>query len=199
MLASDEKPYLRLASSRTLAVPKKIRTYLGQRRFLQDVRKLKLVHEVVPFDDAQKIGILYDATDARDYEVVKAYVKQVRSVYKKDIQAMGFVDKKQLPNGQFAQYGLDFFTRKDLDFRLIPKEPIVDNFIREPFDILINLNNGKSFPLRYIAAVSHAKFRIGRYDKRNITCYEMMLQLPPDTGIKTVIEETEHYLRQVKR
>ena len=55
---------------------------------------------------------------------------------------MGFVDKKQLPNGQFAQYGLDFFTRKDLDFRLIPKDPIVDNFIREPFDILINLNNG---------------------------------------------------------
>lgn len=182
-----------------MAVPKKIRSYLGQRRFLQDVRKQQQPHGVVPFEEAVRIGILYDATDERDYEVVKAYVKQVRSVYKKDVLAMGFVDKKQLPAGQFAQYGLDFFTRKELDFRLIPRDPIVDNFIREPFDILINLSNGKSFPLRYIAALSHAKFRIGRYDKRNLSCYEMMLQLPPDTGIKTVIEETERYLRQVKR
>lgn len=181
-----------------MALQKKIRSYLGHRRFLQDIRKLKLTHQVVPFDDAARIGILYDATDERDYEIVRSYVKQIRSVYKKDVLAMGYVDKKQLPSGQFAQYGLDFFTRKDLDFRMIPTDPIVQNFIRESFDILINLNNGKSFPLRYIAALSRAKFRIGRYDKRNVACYEMMLHLPPDTGIKTVIEETERYLRQVK-
>lgn len=64
------------------------------------------------FEAAAKIGLLYDATDERDYEVVKAYVKQIRANYKKDILALGYVDKKVLPPGQFAQYGLDFLQKR---------------------------------------------------------------------------------------
>jgi len=181
-----------------MSLSKNIRAKLGQLRFLKEVQKQKHKSEVIGFGDAVSIGILYDATDERDYETVKAYVKTVRGTYKKDILAMGFIDKKKLPASQFAQYGLDFFTRADLDFRLIPNNPIVKNFIEQKFDILINLNAGNCFPLRYIAALSRSRFRVGRYDQKYTTCYDMMIHLSAETPIKEVIEETEYFLRKIK-
>ena len=181
-----------------MSLSKNIRARLGQLRFNKEVQKQKYKAEVIGFAEAASIGILYDATIERDYEAVKAYVKTVRTQYKKDILAMGFVDKKKLPSSQFAQYGLDFFTRSDLDFRLIPNNPIVKNFIEQKFDILINLNSGNCFPLRYIAALSNSRFRVGRYDPKSTSCYDMMLNLNGDTSIKEVIEETEHFLRKIK-
>src|SRR6185436_6813819 len=151
----------------SVSLSKKIRVKLGNLRFLNEVKSLKRKPEVVGFSEAKKIGLLYDATDQYSFEVVKAYVKNVRN-QQKDILALGYVDKKELPQNQFAQFGIDFFTRKHLNWQMIPHTTIVKNFINEQFDILINLNNGKCFPLQYIAAVSHAKFRVGRFDKKNI-------------------------------
>lgn len=178
---------------------RKIRSKLGQLRFVKEVQRLKIPREVVSLEEAEKIGLLYDATDEKDYEVVKAFVKNFRSSMKKEITAMGYVDKKQLPSNQFAQYGLDFFTRKDLNFQMIPIDPIVHNFIKEKFDILIDLSSGKCFPLLYIAATSNARFRIGRYHRNHINCFDMMIKLQGDPPIKQVIDETEHFLRQIKK
>ncbi|MFM8432612.1 MAG: DUF6913 domain-containing protein, partial [Bacteroidota bacterium] len=118
--------------------------------------------------------------------------------HKKDTLAMGFVDKKKLPPAQYPQYGLDFFCRKDLSIGMIPNDPIVRNFIEERFDILINLNAESCFPLQYIATLSNARFRVGRYDRRTTDCYDLMINIKGDTGIRTMIEEIEQLLRKLK-
>ncbi|MFM7218403.1 MAG: DUF6913 domain-containing protein [Bacteroidota bacterium] len=176
----------------------KLRSALGRYRFRKELRKNQVVHDTVGFEEAKKIGILYNATDEADYEVIKEYVKKLRSEHKKDVLAMGFVDRKKMPASQFPQYGLDFFCKKDLDFRMIPKDPIVHNFIQEPFDILVNLNAERCFPLQYIAALSQARFRVGRYDRRTVDCYDMMINLKGDPGIRTMIDEIETFLRILK-
>ena len=43
-----------------------IRTKLGRYRFLREMKKVERKPEVVSFDEAMKIGLLYDATDERD-------------------------------------------------------------------------------------------------------------------------------------
>jgi len=176
---------------------KNIRAQFGNIRFLNEIRKLKLVREAVSFDMARKIGLLYDATEDVNYEAVKQYVKSIRSE-QKEVLALGYVDKKNLPPQQYAQYGLDFFTRKNLNWQMIPDNIIVNNFIREQFDILINLTSNKCFPLRYIAAVSHARFRVGRFDRKNTGCYELMIKVNGEPGMKSFIEQVEGYLRLIK-
>jgi len=175
----------------------RIKTQFANLRFKQDLQKVKQKREVVGFDEAKKIGLLYDATDNYNFDIVKQYVKTIRG-QQKDILALGYVDRKQLPQNQFAQYGLDFFTRKNLNWQMIPNNPIVTNFINEKFDILVNLTSNKCFPLRYISAVSHARFRVGRFDRKNVFCYDMMINVKGEPGIKNVIEEVENYLRQIK-
>ena len=178
---------------------KKVRVLLGHHRFIQETKKVNRNREVISFQDATRIGILYDATDEQDSEAVKNYVKNARSIFKKDMLAMGFVDKKVLHKSQYAQVGLDFFTRKDLNFQLIPSNAVINNFINEEFDILINLNSGKCFPLRYISAMSKARFRVGRFSKSNSVYFDMMVKLAGEPPIRTVIEEIEHFLRLIKK
>ncbi len=182
-----------------MLISKKIRTKLGQHRFLKEVKRIERRPEIINFDEAAKIGILYDATDERDSDSVKNYVKSIRTNYKKDILAMGYVDRKILPKSQFAQYGMDFFCRKDLNFQMIPSNAIVNNFINEKFDILINLNSHKCFPLHYITAMSKARFRVGRYSSSNGDSYDMMIKISGEPAIRTVIEEIEHFLRVIKK
>lgn len=158
--------------------------------------RIRHPRQAVSFDEASKIGLLYDATDESNYEIIRNYVKHLRSFHK-EILALGYVDRKKLPANQFSQYGLDFFTRKNLNFRLMPNHPIVTNFINEKFDVLINLSSNKIFPLRYIAAVSHAKFRVGRFDRKYTNCYDLMINSKPDTDIKEFISDAENFLRKI--
>src|SRR6185436_19560118 len=96
------------------------RKILANLRLRKELDMNKNGHETVSFDAAKKIGLLYDATEPKDFEIVKEYVKHVRS-RQKEVLALGYVDKKTLPQNQFAQLGLDFFTRKDLNWQHFPK------------------------------------------------------------------------------
>ena len=174
-----------------------IRKALAGYRLRRELNENKNGHQTVNFDAAKKIGLLYDATDMKNFEVVKDYVKEVRSK-QKEVLALGFVDKKVLPQNQFAQLGLDFFTRKNLNWQLFPDSLEVKNFIREPFDIVVNLSDNTIFPLRYIAAVSKAKFRVGRFDTSSLPCYDMMIEAAPETDLKQFIRQAEDYLRKIK-
>ncbi|MFM2206076.1 MAG: hypothetical protein RL213_51 [Bacteroidota bacterium] len=163
----------------------------------KDIRKRSVDHSTVGFSEARRIGILYDATDAADFEAVKDYIKRIRTDFRKDLLSLGFVDKKKLPKEQFPQYGMDLFTRKGIDFRMVPNDPIVHNFINERFDILINLHDGKLLPLRYVSAMSNARFRVGRYDKRSVDSYDMMVNLTGNPSVSQILEETEAFLRKL--
>src|SRR5688572_4894522 len=169
-----------------MKLPVKIKSAIANMRFQKELQKVRLQREAVGFDEAKKIGLLYDATDEGDFEAIKTYIKGVRKE-QKEIYALGFVDRKELPRTQFAQYGIDFFTRKDLGWNMIPGNLTVDNFISEPYDVVINLALNSCFPLRYIAAVSKARFRVGRFDKRNTYCYDLMLNIRDDIGIQELL------------
>lgn len=174
-----------------------IRNTLANLRLRRLVEENSNGHETVNFDAAKKIGLLYDATEQKNFEIVKEYVKEVRG-RQKEVLALGYVDKKVLPQYQFAQLGLDFFTRKNLNWQMVPDSLEVTNFIKEPFDIVVNLSNNDIFPLRYIAAVSKAKFRVGRFDLSSVSCYDMMIEASAESDLKQFIKQAEEYLRKIK-
>src|SRR5438093_10544594 len=97
-------------------------------RFRNELKKTASKREVVSFESAKKIGLLYDATDDHNFEVMKQYVKQVRG-QQKEVLALGYIDRKQMPQTRFPQLGLDFFTKKDMGWKLIPDNLAVNNFI----------------------------------------------------------------------
>ncbi len=180
-----------------MSIRKKVRLAVADYVFAKKIKDFRHTHKMVSIEDAKKIGILYDATNEKNYEVVTQYLRFLRSK-QKEVKTLGFVDKKQLPKNQFAKLGIDFFTKKHLDWKMIPKHPLVNNFINENFDILINLSIEKCFPLQYIAAVSKAKFRVGRYEMGYTNYYDLMINIESKSTLKNFIQQIDHYLNLIK-
>ena len=162
--------------------------------FNREMRGHKRNPRTLSFDEAKRIGIVYEATEEKNYELVKNLVKDLRD-QKKDVLALGYVDLKELPAMRFAKLGLDFFTKKDLTWYMKPNHPMVSKFIQQDFDILINLDIEKCFPVNYVAALTKANFKIGRYDKKNSHFCDFLIKTDENTSLKQFIEHVNHYLR----
>lgn len=178
---------------------KVIKLAIGRYMILKSLDYTKAQREAISFSGAKKIGILYNASDIRDYEMVKNYVKNIRAM-QKDVTALGYVDKKELPENRFAKLGMDFFTRKHLNWFYKPNNTTVSNFINEEFDILITLNIDKSLPLYYITAVSKAKFRVGKFDKKSVNYHDMMIAVKKENdNLEHLLEQVDYYINLINR
>lgn len=180
-----------------MSLNKKLRNQVANYFFVREIQKVKRVKGSVSFKNARTIGILYDATEERNYEVVKSYVKKLRDECKKDVLALGFYNGPVLPAMRFSKLGMDFFTKKNINWHYKPSHPMVNKFINVGFDILINLNVSKSFPLQYIFALTHAKFKIGRYEKKHASIYDFMIKTDDKISLINLIELVNQYLNHI--
>ena len=171
----------------------KISDYLLQ----QEIKKSTRRTNVIPFSKAKSIGILYDATVDKDYELIKNYVKDLRGA-SKDVLALGFFDSKELPGTRFMKLGLDFFTRKSLNWKMKPNHPIVNNFMKKDFDILICLGIEKSIPLLYVSSMTRASFKIGKYEPQNAGIFDFMIKVEGKPTLLQMIEQVNHYLNLIR-
>jgi hypothetical protein len=171
----------------------KISNFLLQR----EIRNSNRQAAVIPFSDAKSIGILYDATQDQDYELIKNYVKDLRG-YSKDVLALGYYNRKELPATRLMKLGLDFFTQKALNWKLKPNHPIVTNFMNREFDILICMNLDRSIPIRYISSMTKAKFKIGKYDPDCARIFDFMIKVEDNSDMRILIEQVNHYLKLIR-
>lgn len=109
---------------------------------------------------AQRIGIVYDATDREAAEIVKEWVGELRAM-QKEVNSLGFVNVKYEEEIPKSKLSMDFFGLKHINFSLKPTDPIVINFEEEPFDLLFDLNIDANPVLLNIVSKSKACFIVG--------------------------------------
>ena len=175
----------------------KLRQNLSRYLMNRELKGMKRSGEVVTYTRASSIGILYDATHEKDYELIKEYVRAMRA-QSKDVIALGYYDQQELPNTRFMKLGLDFFTRKALNWRMKPGNPIVNNFINKNFDILICLNLKQNIPLRYVSALTRARFKIGKYESGLPNIYDFEIKMDGQVTLRQMIEQVNHYLNLIR-
>jgi hypothetical protein len=122
------------------------------------VRKINLC----TISEAKNIGVIFDATEYISFEIVRDLVKQL-SNNSISISVLGYVDSKKLIDHYLYRKGFDFFCRNDLNWYYKPVSSQTEQFMNEPFDILIDLSLDDQFPIQYIISASKATFKTGRY------------------------------------
>ena len=110
---------------------------------------------------AKSIGVLFDATQPYGFEIIKDLVKELSA--HAEVMVLGFVDSKQMIDHYLYRKGFEFFTRNHLNWYDKPQSEAVNDFINKEFDILLNLSLEICYPVKYIFALSKAKFKAGRY------------------------------------
>lgn len=145
---------------------------------------------------AEKVGIIYRADSEESFELVKRYVKFLRE-YKIKVRTIGFFDEIEIPSDVNPKLEFDYFCKKDLNFQLEPKCVVVDNFIDEEFDILIDVTVDDDKVLRNLVCWSKATFKIGASGKKSAEDLDFMIDLKEGEGVRQLMKGVDHYLHLI--
>jgi hypothetical protein len=140
-----------------------IKSFIGKRMLSNTFKSQLRLPVVCNIREAQHIGIIYNATEYVSFEIIRNLVKELTHDSVK-VAVLGYVDSKKLIDNYLYRKGFDFFSKNELNWYSKPVSTVVEDFIAEPFDILINLSLEDYYPIRYITALSPASFKVGKFD-----------------------------------
>jgi hypothetical protein len=150
------------------------------------------------FNNIKTVGILFDATSPEDFDLVKRYIVYLKEQRKK-VKAIGFFSTKQTPDMAYSKLEYDFFTTKEINWFGKPTSVIIQNFITEEYDLLIDLNIGDQFPLRYISTLSKANFKVGKYNEKDLDMYDMMIDADNTKTLKYFLRQVDVYITMLNK
>lgn len=156
--------------------------------------KLSLVtreKQVNNLDTAKTAGVLW-MTDQKE-----TFGKIQDRLSKAGIKTTGIcyfpVRKAIIPDG------INGFTRKQTNFWTeIPSAQLVEDFIHQKFDLLIDLTVHKYFPLVYIAALSEANFKVG-YSGNAQNYFDLNVDFQAQPDAEQLAEQVLYYLTRINK
>ena len=151
------------------------------------------IREFIGLDHARSVAVLYMANKKENVEKVKAFGQKIADM-NKDIHMLGLLPNKKLESLKEAYPGMRFISKNELSWYKVPKNLPSSRFIKNDFDILINLYLKESLPLQYISSLSKAKFRIGHYREKNLYCNDFLIDLNGAKDLDSLIELVEYFI-----
>jgi hypothetical protein len=150
------------------------------------------------FNTVRTVGMLFDASNPEDYELVKRYVVYLRE-HSKKVKVIGYFSEKNIPAYTYSKLEYDFFSLKETNWFGKPTTHIIDNFIEEEYDLLIDLNIHDHFSLKYISALSQAKFKVGKYKEEDESIYDMMIDADNTQTLKYFLRQIDTYVTMMNK
>jgi len=164
------------------------------RRKKARVKRQKALYD---FASAKYIGVLCSPQNEVDTGHLRDFLQYL---LRKGIRysVLGYFDGNQVPENFLYWKGMDFMTRKDLNFFFMPEGPMVEKFIREPFDMLINCNIADYFAVEYMSQLSVAKCKVGIMRKGE-PAYDLMIEIEKNPTIEYFLKNLEKYLTNLRK
>jgi hypothetical protein len=170
-----------------------IRYRIGNIYFKKELASLKRKKVTTNLLKAKYIGIVYIVESEKQYEAICSFVKSLQDE-RKEVKALGFVNDKMIPHFCYPKIAYDYFTVKDLNWYLKPSNTFVHDFLNKEFDLLLDLSIQSCFSVQYVAGLSKAKFKVGRFGINPLNFYDLMLQVDSKIKIEDYFRHIRHYL-----
>jgi len=158
--------------------------------------RMKRQKMLFDFASAKYVGILCSPQNETDIEQIKVFLQYLLL---KGIRysLLAYFDGKKIPEKFLYWKGMDFITRQDLNFLFMPQGLVVEKFINEPFDMLINCNLAGYFPVEYISQLSVAKCKVGiKHEEKS--CYDLMIDITKNKTIEFFLKNLDKYLSNLR-
>ena len=147
---------------------------------------------------ANKVGIIYEATDEAQFEVVRKLLFKLKN-QTSFVKALGYVDSEVLSDFHIQPLDFSFFCRKDLDWLGFPPEEMISEFCNADFDILFCLDIEEKTPLSYIKIRTKAGFKVGPYSNASSDVLDVMISLDEENlTVEELAKQIMHYLENIR-
>ena len=163
------------------------------RRKAKKVKREKMLFD---FASAKYVGILCSPQNEADTALIKEFLHNISQKGIKYL-VLGYFDGKSIPENFLYLKGIDFITQQDINFLMKPNGEMIDKFIGEPFDILINCIIDSYFSVEYISQLSIAKFKVGIM-RDGESYYDLMIDISKEKTIKYFLNNLEIYLSNLR-
>ena len=175
-----------------------LKTKLARRKLNKMLMQEHRVVKACGLSSASKVGIIYDATDELQFEVVRKFLFVLKNRLPV-VKAFGYVDSNELSNFHIQPLEFSFFCRKDLDWLGFPREEVISEFCDTDFDILLCLDIEEKTPLSYLKIRTKAGFRAGAYAEKNVGLLDVMINLDDEnSSLDDLVKQLMHYLENIR-
>jgi len=164
------------------------------KRKQRHVEREKAVYNL---DTARRIGVIFSLEEEKAFDLTNQFLNYLASQNIK-VYALGYIPTKEIPPKLAPNSKINLFTRKDLNWYYRPTHSIVQQFIDQDFDILIDLSKQSLLPLKFVNNLSRAKFKVGK-ESNNGREYDMMIRISEDQGLQYLIDQIKYYLSRINK
>ena len=153
---------------------------------------------VFNINSARRVGVLFVVDNFNNCQEVYNFYRYLKEE-KKQVSVLGFVNQKEYLNFKINKPDFFYYTFDDLNWSLTPNIELVTKFIQQDFDVLINFSVNEEFSLKYIAGLSCAQFKVGKFNPLETSIYDLMINVDCSEEIKEFIYQVKHYLNLINK
>jgi hypothetical protein len=160
---------------------------------------VKRRHRVKKFNNlknSHKIGILWAGDKPDEFKAISKFHQEMQAIGKQ-VDILCYFPGKVLPDRYTALRYMNCFKSEELNFLYTPRQKEAIDFMNTPYEILIDINFNKHFPLFYISAMSMAEFKIGAGGRFRDENADMTIELGDNEGIDYFLEQVKYYLEMI--
>ena len=176
---------------------KNIRLKIGKSILMKRMAKTKRHVRYSNFSLVKNIGIVWDASNTGDFTSLSKFYQRMHEK-NIDVKILGYFSGKELPDQYTALRYLTCFRRKELNIYYLPTAPEANSFIKNNFDVLIDINLKKILPLQYLSFLSEAAFKVGLLEPESgESPFDLMMDMKNPVDTDSYLNQIVHYLEMI--
>jgi hypothetical protein len=151
----------------------------------------------INFYNIKSIGIVWDASKTEDFIILSRFYQKMAE-QNKEVKIFGYFPGRDLPDKYTAIRFLTCVKKKEINFFYCPVHPDTEAFIKTKFDVLIDINFKKHFPLFYVTSLSQAGLKVGLADSQPLASpFDLMISMKSPVNLENYLEQVLYYLDMI--
>jgi len=177
---------------------KNLRLKIGKLILSKNVARMKRRVYYSNFKKVRNIGIVWDASRPVEFPSLSRFHQKMQDI-KIEVSIFGYFPGNNLPDQYTAIRYLRCIRQDELNNFYNPASAESISFIKNPFDVLIDINFNKLSPLNYVTALSRARFKVGILNNETSDSpFDLMLDLKYPVDIESYLTQVIQYLEMIK-
>jgi hypothetical protein len=149
------------------------------------------------FQLVKNIGIVWDASKTAEFPSLSRFHQKMheRNI---EVSVLGYFPGNELPDQYTAIMYLTCIRKNELSYNYHPVSKDAVTFINKRFDVLLDINFAKLFPLQCITSLSKAGFKVGLAESgTSDSVFDLMIEVSKPLDVETYLNQVMHYLAMI--
>ena len=154
--------------------------------------------KVFSFENARTIGIVYNVENKDVHTQIADFANFLTQRHSgMQVSLLGFLDNPELEKCLTKVAHTEFFSEKDFSWSGRLQKGAALDFVKNRFDILLDISTETTYPVHYVQLSSVASYKVGRYIENDLR-YDLLIDTKEDNSIAYLITQINVYLSKIK-